>query len=254
MNVKFQNVTYKRKKFCLQNLSFTIREGFITALTGPNGAGKTALCHLLLDKNARYEGSILADDTEWRQNRIARMNRIGFVSDEQRFFMELTAMENVRLLHCLYDEFSEDKFQESMEKMQLSVHRYLRDMSRGEYIKYQLAFAMSHKTRLYLLDEASAGMDPVFKKDFFRMLHELLMADEQCSVLFSTHIQEDIRKHMDYVIYLEQGRVLSECEAGEFNAGTAFENQADRRNFNTETAFEKQADAEKERTAVHGQS
>ena len=117
MNVEFQNVTFRRKRFCLQNLSFTIREGYITALTGRNGAGKTTLFHLLLDQNARYEGNILADGIEWSQNRMKRMNRIGFVSDEQKFFMELSAMENVEMLQCLYDEFSMDKFKEYMDKM-----------------------------------------------------------------------------------------------------------------------------------------
>ena len=213
MNVEFQNVTFRRKRFCLQNLSFTIREGYITALTGRNGAGKTTLFHLLLDQNARYEGNILADGIEWSQNRMKRMNRIGFVSDEQKFFMELSAMENVEMLQCLYDEFSMDKFKENMDKMELSVYRYLKDMSRGEYIKYQLAFAISHETQLYLLDEATAGMDTVFKKEFFHILHDL-MINEHCSVLLSTHLQEDIDRHMDYVIEIDQGKILSEHETG----------------------------------------
>lgn len=213
MKVVFRNVTYRRKNFSLQNLCFEIREGYLTALTGKNGSGKTTLFHLLLDKNAQYEGNIAADGEEWRQNRILRMNRIGFVSDEQKFFMEQTALENAEMLQWLYHEFSMDQFKKSMEQSGLSVHKKLKDMSRGEYIKYQLAFAMAHGTQLYLLDEATVGMDPVFKKEFFRLLHELLI-DGHCAVLMSTHIQDDIEKHMDYVIELEQGKILSESEAG----------------------------------------
>lgn len=213
MKVEFKNVSHKRKNFRLQNITFDIREGYITALIGKNGAGKTTLFHLLLDKEAKYEGQILADGTEWRENQAERLNQIGFVSDEQKFFMERTALENVEMLQWLYEEFSIDEFKNYMEQMELSVQKRLTDMSRGEYIKYQLAFAIAHRTQLYLLDEATAGMDPIFKKEFFQMLHELLV-DEHCAVFMSTHLQDEVTRHMDYVIQMEQGRIISEYEVG----------------------------------------
>ena len=211
MQVEFQNVTFRRKKFCLENLSFTIREGYLTALAGKNGAGKTTLFHLMLDKSARFEGNILADGVPWEKDRTERMNRIGFVSEEQKFFMEQTALENAEILQTVYYPFSMNRFEETMNFMQLSVHQALKNMSRGEYMKFQLAFAMAHETELYLLDEASAGMDPGFRKEFFRILHGLL-ENERCAVLMSTHIQDDIARHMDYLIRIEEGRIVSECE------------------------------------------
>lgn len=213
MKVEFCDVNYKKGKFRLHNLSFEIKEGFITALVGKNGAGKTTIFHLLLDEKARYTGTILADGGNWKQGRTEFMNRVGFVSDEQDFFMEHTALENAEALQCLYDEFSLERFRDSMEQMDLSVYKTLKNMSRGEYIKYQLAFAMAHKSTLYLLDEATAGMDLVFKKELFQMLHKLLL-DEKCSVLISTHILEDIQKHMDYIVRIEDGRMIAEHEVG----------------------------------------
>ena len=213
MNLIFENISYYRKKFALRDISFEIREGYITALAGKNGAGKTTLFHLLLDKNAAYEGMIYADGKDWKQSQIELMNQIGFVSDEQRFFMERTAAENAGMMQWLYDEFSMVMFRENMERMRVSIHRALKDLSRGEYIKYQLAFAMAHNTKLYLLDEATAGMDVVFKKDFFRMLHELLLG-EHCAVFMSTHIQDEIEKHMDYIVVMDDGKIVSKREVG----------------------------------------
>ena len=213
MNIVFQNVDYCRKKFVLQKILFEVKEGYITALVGKNGSGKTTLFHMLLDQKADYKGTILADGMDWRQNRTKLLNKVGFVSDEQKFFMERSAFENAEMLQYLYDQFSMEIFQEHMNRMGVPVGSLLKNMSRGEYIKYQLAFAAAHYSQLYLLDEATAGMDVVFKKDFFRMLHELLV-DEHCAVLMSTHILDDIKKHMDYIVQIEDGRIISQHEVG----------------------------------------
>ena len=80
-------------------------------------------------------------------------------------------------------------------------------------MKYQLAFAIAHHTRLYLLDEATAGMDSVFKREFFQILHELLI-EEGCTIFMSLHMPEDIQKHMDYIVQIEQGKMISDHEVG----------------------------------------
>ncbi len=75
-------------------------------------------------------------------------------------------------------------------------------------MKFQLAFAVAHRPKLYLLDEATAGMDPVFRIDFYRILRELLEG-ENCGIILSTHIEEEIEKQLDYVGMLEEGRLVS---------------------------------------------
>ena len=75
-------------------------------------------------------------------------------------------------------------------------------------MKFQMAFAMAHKPSIYLLDEVTAGMDPVFRIDFFKILHEVI-AEEKASVLMTSHIQEEIKMKMDYVGIMEQGKMVS---------------------------------------------
>lgn len=208
MELEFRNVSGKKRGFALKNISFTVQNGFITGLIGHNGAGKTTLFHYIMDANAMYEGMIFIDGKELNMQREKVMNVIGFVSEEQIFFRERTAIENVKMLKTLYDEFSMDVFHEQMKKMELSVNKKVESMSRGEFLKFQMAFAMAHQTKLYLLDEVTAGMDPVFKKDFFRILHEL-MKEEDVAILMSTHIEEEIEVHMDYIATLEKGQLIS---------------------------------------------
>lgn len=213
MNVIFENVTGKKKGFVLKDISFEVQDGFLTGIVGKNGAGKTTLFHYLVDEDAKYDGNIWIDGMLLSENQSALMNRIGFVSEEQQFFMEKTAMENVDILSVMYDEFSKDVFKAAMKKMELATSKMVGDMSRGEFLKFQMAFAMAHQTKLYLLDEVTAGMDPVFRKDFFKILHGIL-TQEDVAVLMSTHIQDEIEIQMDYVGRMEEGRLVTFEEMG----------------------------------------
>ena len=119
------------------------------------------------------------------------------------------------MLSLFYDEWDNECFFEMLKDWGIPTGRKITDLSRGEYLKFQMALAMAHKATLYILDEATAGMDPVFRKDFFNMLHKL-MADENITILMTTHIEEEIDVHMDYKVLLENGKLIScdEVEVG----------------------------------------
>lgn len=77
-----------------------------------------------------------------------------------------TGMQNAEILGILYEDFDKNLFRNIMEKMQAPTNRTYRLMSRGERIKFQLGFAIAHHSKLFLLDEATAGMDPVLGWSF----------------------------------------------------------------------------------------
>ena len=110
--------------------------------------------------------------------------------------------------HNAYDEWDNELFYGKLKEWGIPVGRKLSDMSRGEYLKFQLALSMGHNATLYILDEATAGMDPVFRREFFNILHEL-MVNEDITILMSTHIEEEIEVHMDYKVLLDGGRLIS---------------------------------------------
>ena len=103
-------------------------------------------------------------------------------------------------------------FEEVVSQMGLSIGQNIAHLSRGEYMRFQLAFAMAHSAKLYLIDEATAGMDPIFRKEFFRVLRQIIM-DEKASILMITHIEEEIEEKMDYIGVMENGRLISFREA-----------------------------------------
>ena len=135
------------------------------------------------------------------------MNRIGFVSEEQCFLRQKSALENAKILGNFYDVFDLALFQETMEQTSVSAAEIVEKMSRGEYMKFQFAFAIAHKPRLLLMDEPTAGMDPVFRKEFYRLLRQQLQ--QRCSVIMSSHLEDDIRREFDYIGRFEQGTFVS---------------------------------------------
>ena len=206
--LEFKNVSGTSKKFNLNNISFCAKEGYITGIIGPNGAGKTTLLQYILSEKKKYTGTILYDGKDVTTNSNSFRNILGYISDDKRFFDEFTISENVSLLSPFYSIWDNDLFLNQMELMNVSPYKKVFNLSRGEYIRFQLAFAMAHHSKLYLFDEATSGMDPVFKKDFFKILHNLI-ATENVTIIMTTHIEEEINRHMDYYGFLENGELKS---------------------------------------------
>lgn len=204
--LEFQHVTKKQGTFELADINFQLEEGFLLGIVGKNGAGKTSMMKCMLEENAGYTGKILFQGQDIKEHRREFMEKTAYVADDNVFLHKKTALENVDILGGFYAEFDKEQFKNYMNEMELSVGKIVGKMSRGEFIRFQIAFARARNARLYLLDEATAGMDPVFRKDFYGILRKILATE--ATVLMTTHVQSDINKNMDYVCRLESGRMV----------------------------------------------
>ena len=208
MILEFKNVTGKSKHFNLHEVSFSLEPGYIMGLAGKNGAGKSTLIDYIMSPKQKYTGEILIDGENIRDKHYYMMNRIGFISDNNDgFLFDKTAKENMEIFGPLYDDWDDVRFFKAMQKMNLSPGKTVGRMSRGELFKFQTAFAMAHQSVLYLIDEATAGMDPVFRIDYFKMLQEII-AEENASILMTSHIQDEIQRKMDFVGIMEDGKLV----------------------------------------------
>ena len=204
----------KNKGFVLSNISFSLPAGYIMGIAGKNGAGKTTLIDYIIHPVKQYTGSMTLLGEEIHDNPVKMRDKIGFVSDNNHFFLERSAKQNAQITGVLYDNWDMDLFFQAMDRMELSPSKVVGKMSRGEQMRFQMAYAMAHRPVLYLLDEVTAGMDPVFRIDFFRVLQQVI-AEEQASVLMTSHIEEELGRKMDYIGVLENGKLISfEEQAG----------------------------------------
>lgn len=202
--LEFKDVTGKGIGFKLKNVSMTLENGYIYAVTGKNGAGKTTLFNYILTEKQRYTGSIRLYSYDLARNHAKAMEITGLVSEDNTFFENRTGRQNAEILGLVYDNFDMELFDKCMRKMNVSGQTTLWRMSRGERMKFQLAFAIAHHSRIYLLDEATAGMDTVFKIELFDMLRQLI-AGEDCCVLMTTHDMSEIAKNTDYAAIMDNG-------------------------------------------------
>lgn len=204
--LEFQHVTKRQGTFELADINFRLEEGFLLGIVGKNGAGKTTMMKCMLEENAGYTGKIFFQGQDIKKYRREFMTKAAYVADDNVFLHKKTTLENVDILGGFYPEFDREKFKSHMKEMDLSVGKIVGKMSRGEFIRFQIAFARARNARLYLLDEATAGMDAVFRKDFYGILREILATE--ATVLMTTHVQSDINRNMDYVCRLEEGRMV----------------------------------------------
>lgn len=203
--LEFRDVTIKRGKFTLSNINFQLEDGYLLGILGKNGAGKTTLLNTLIDRHSDYTGDIFYQGRDIKKEPEWFLEKSAYIADDSMFFGKKTAMENVELLSGFYEKMDKEKFKTYMDEMELSYRKLVGAMSRGQFIRFQIAFARAHCAKLYLLDEATAGMDPVFRREFYNILRQILA--EEATILMTTHIQSDIDRNMDYICRLEQGKM-----------------------------------------------
>lgn len=206
MILEFTNVTGSKGKFRLQDISFGLPAGYMMGLMGANGAGKSTLMSYIMREDAKYTGTIKIAGQDIRENHACLRNYIGFVSEDNGFFESLSPMDNVNLMARFYENFDKELFQETMKEMGVSLSTMYYKLSRGEKLKFQMAFAMAHHPKLYLLDEVTVGMDPVFRLDFFKILHKVIETGE-ASVLMTSHIESEMKQRTDFLGIMDEGKL-----------------------------------------------
>ncbi|MCP3978920.1 MAG: ABC transporter ATP-binding protein [bacterium] len=202
-----RGLTKRYSGFELRDVSLDLPPGYIMGLIGPNGAGKTTTLKSILGLLRRDGGEIRVDGADPLRDGAAARAAIGFVHDEPRFHRYLTLRTISRIVARFYARWNDATFLRLLRSFGLEPGRRFGTLSRGNRMKFALALALSHHARLIVLDEPTSGLDPVFRRDLLDLLQTQLV-DEECSVLFSTHLTADLDRIADYVTLLQGGRVV----------------------------------------------
>lgn len=199
-------------RFSLRDVSLSVEPGQIVGFVGANGAGKTttiraALGLIKLDAGeVRLLGQKCSAGASNELQRNAR-SRIGLVLDACPFPSTLKVAEIERAVGSAYPTWSHETFRGLIDRFGLEPKAKVKALSRGMGMKLQLACALSNKAELLILDEATAGLDPMAREE---LLDELLsfVADGQHGVLFSSHITSDLERAADRVVCIDNGAIV----------------------------------------------
>lgn len=193
--------------FALQDISLTLPGGAIMGLIGENGAGKTTTIKCILNLVRRDSGEItLMGYDNLREERPAKQD-IGVVLDECFFHDTLQPRDVGRILAPVYRDWDGGLFRDYLDKFQIPEKKFIKEFSRGMKMKLSLAAALAHRPRLLILDEATAGLDPVVRDEILEEFQSFI-CDEEHSILISSHITSDLEKVADYITYIHQGQVV----------------------------------------------
>lgn len=204
--LEVKGLTKKYFSFELKDVSFSLEPGYILGLTGRNGAGKSTLIKQLIHPETANAGSVIIDGIDAKKAPVPAKQKIGVLMEEQPFLQSMTLGMNGTILGAFYENFNMEKFHAYLKRFELYPDRVYSNLSRGMRMKFQLAFALAHSPKLLLMDEATGGLDVVFRKEFYYMLQEAV-EQEMVSVIISTHVTEDLDKVADYVAFMERGRM-----------------------------------------------
>lgn len=205
LEVKGLSKDYQR--FHLQDISFTLPAGYILGYIGRNGAGKTTTLNAITHLIRPDGGTVAVDGLTFDRDPVTYRDSIGYIGDSS-YFPNMFTLRDVRsVLRSFYPSFDAAVFDDCVSRWELPVKDRIKDFSRGMKVKLMFAAALSRNTKLLILDEATNGLDPMMRREILRLLQEYI-ADGTKSVLFSTHILEDLQSIADYIFLIEKGKMV----------------------------------------------
>lgn len=206
--IELSHVTKHFPGFTLQDLSLTVPSGTICGLVGENGAGKSTTIRLLMGGLQPDSGTctVLGADSASPEF-LSLKEDIGVVLDEAYFPESLNALQVGGVMAKTYRRWDGKQYQNYLTRFGLPEKKPFKDFSRGMKMKLAIAVALSHSPRLLVLDEATAGLDPIVRDEVLEIFNEFTR-EEDHSILISSHILSDLEKLCDYIAFLHQGRLL----------------------------------------------
>ena len=197
--------------FAIRDLNLTVPSGTICGLVGENGAGKSTTIRLLMGALRPDSGtaSVLGVDVTSLEFRDVKED-VGVVLDEAYFPESLNALQVGKIMAATYRRWDQELYDGYLKRFDLPASKQFKDFSRGLRMKLAIAVALSHQPKLLVLDEATAGLDPIVRDEVLDIFNEFTR-EEDHSILISSHILSDLEKLCDYIAFIHKGDLLF-CE------------------------------------------
>ena len=202
--IQIQNLSKVYEDFSLKNITLNIPKGSILGVVGANGAGKSTMIQALLGLiRSEYDAiKILGKDLQTQEKEIKE--DIAVVYDVSHYNLQYTPKFIGSMLQKVYQNWDMERYHGYLKRFGLPEDKRLKTFSKGMKMKLEFAIAFSHAPKILILDEATSGLDPVFRDEILDLIREFT-EEEEHTVLISSHITSDLDKVADYIALIHDG-------------------------------------------------
>jgi ABC-2 type transport system ATP-binding protein len=197
--------SYKSQK-ALNNISFSADKGQIIGFLGPNGAGKSTMIKILTGYIKPNSGKVFVDEIDVLKNPIAAQKVIGYLPEHNPLYAEMYVREYLQFQAAIY-KVAKSQIEDCIEKVGLTLeaNKKIHQLSKGYQQRVGIAAAILHNPKVLILDEPTTGLDPNQIIEIRALIQEF---GKNKTVLFSTHIMQEVEAVCDRVIIIKKGQIL----------------------------------------------
>ena len=200
----------------IEEVTFDVGRGEVFGFLGPNGAGKTTTIRILMDLIRPTSGAAWIFGLDVREGGLDIRRRVGYLPGELRLYEHMRAEDLLRYLGNLRGGLDRAEVERLAERLGAEVHRRIGELSSGNKQKVGIIQAFMHRPELLVLDEPTAGLDPLLQHEFQGMVSEAVA--EGRTVFLSSHILPEVEALCHRVGIIREGRLVAVEEIGALKA------------------------------------
>ena len=205
--ISLGDIAKSYEDFELGPVDLTIEPGYVVAVVGPNGGGKSTLIRMLMNLVQPDSGEVTLFGGAYPDDEVAIKQRVGYVPERSVGHDEMSARSLGEFVSRFYPGWDQRLYEDLLQRARIEPDKKFGKLSKGVQRRLAFALALATGSELLLLDEPTAGVDPFARREILEDISRF-MHDGDRTVLFATHVMEEVRRIADYVVFLVDGSLL----------------------------------------------